>query len=80
VLAGRDSGDALIRDDLERRGVAANAIEEALSGLPPEAERARAALERNGPRALRRLAARGFSHDVLEELHLVATPGDDLVD
>jgi regulatory protein len=81
VLAGRDSGDALIRDDLERRGVAAEAIADALAALPPEIERARAAIARRGPGALRRLAARGFAPDVLEELgaDLVASSGDDLL-
>lgn len=80
VLAGRDSGDALIRDDLERRGVGRDAIEEALAGLPPEPERARAALERGGPGILRKLGARGFSPDVLEELAAVASGCSDLVD
>jgi len=80
VLAGRDSGDALIRDDLERRGLDRDVIEEALGALPPEAERARAAVERGGPGILRKLAARGFSPDVLEELAAVASGRGDLVD
>ncbi len=80
VLAGRDSGDALIRDDLERRGLDGDVIEEALAGLEPEPERARAAVERGGPAILRKLAARGFSADVLEELAAVASRGSDLVD
>jgi len=80
ALAGRGSGDALIRDDLERRGVGAEAIDEALAGLEPEPERARAAVEREGPRVLRKLAARGFPPEVLEELQAVATCGSDLVD
>ena len=80
VLAGRGSGDALIRDDLERRGVDAEAIDAALGTLDPETERARAAVEREGPRALRKLAARGFPREVLEELEAVATSRGDLVD
>ncbi len=80
VLAGRDSGDALIRDDLERRGLERDAIEEALAGLDPEPERARAAVGRGGPAILRKLAARGFSPDVLEELAAVASGRGDLVD
>jgi SOS response regulatory protein OraA/RecX len=80
VLAGRDSGDALIRDDLERRGLDRDAIEEALAGLDPEPERARAAVERGGPGVLRKLAARGFSPDVLEELAAIASGRGDLVD
>src|SRR5918999_5136255 len=35
ALAGRGSGDALIRDDLERRGLAADEIEAAVAELPP---------------------------------------------
>jgi regulatory protein len=79
VLAGRDSGDALIRDDLERRGLDREAIDQALAGLEPEPERARAAVERDGPEILRKLATRGFSPDVLEELHAVASADGDLV-
>jgi SOS response regulatory protein OraA/RecX len=80
VLAGRDSGDALIRDDLERRGLDRDVIEEALAALPPEADRARAAVERGRPGILRKLAARGFSPDALEELAAVASGRGDLVD
>ena len=80
VLAGRDSGDALIRDDLQRRGVDLGAIEEALAGLEPEPERARAAVDRGGPGVLRKLAARGFSPDILEELAAIAGGPGDLVD
>lgn len=80
MLAGRDSGDALIRDDLERRGLDRDAIEEALAGLEREPERARAAVERGGAGILRKLAARGFSPDVLEELAAIASGRGDLVD
>lgn len=80
VLAGRDSGDALIRDDLERRGLDRDAIEEALAGLEREPERARAAVERGGAGILRKLAARGFSPDVLEELAAIASGRGDLVE
>lgn len=80
MLAGRGSGDELIRHDLEQRGVGAEAIDEALAGLEPEPERARAAVEREGLRVLRKLAARGFPPEVLEELQAVATSGSDLVD
>jgi SOS response regulatory protein OraA/RecX len=80
VLARRDSGDALIREDLERRGLDRDAIEDALAGLPPEPERALAAVERGGCGVLRKLAARGFSPDVLEELAAIASGRADLVD
>ena len=79
MLAARESGDALIRDDLEGRGVGAEAIEEALAGLAPESERARAAVAARGPGVLRKLAARGFSPDVLDELAAIATADGDLV-
>ena len=39
-LAERGSGDALIRDDLERRGLAAEVVELAIAALEPERERA----------------------------------------
>ena len=81
MLAGRDSGDALIRDDLERRGLDGDVIEEALAGLEPEPERARAAVERGGPGNPAQACARADSHaDVLEELAAVASRGSDLVD
>lgn len=69
-LVERDCGDAMIRDDLERRGVAAVLVEEVLAGLEPEAERARtiAARRGGGVKALRTLAAKGFAEDSLEPL------------
>ena len=67
-LAERGSGDALIRDDLERRGVAAEIVDAVLSELEPERERAAQIAERRGPgdRTARYLAARGFGEDALE--------------
>lgn len=67
ALAARGSGDALIRDDLERRGVAAELVEAALSGLEPERLRAEAVVSRRGtgPKTGRYLAARGFAGDVV---------------
>ena len=68
ALAERGSGDALIRDDLERRGVAAEAIAAAVDALPPEAARAAAIVARRGsvPGTVRFLAARGFDEDAIE--------------
>ncbi len=83
ALAERGSGDALIRHDLEQRGVIPELIEDALSALAPESERVRDELRRrgNGPATLRRLAARGFAPELLEDLATapVASPDDDVV-
>ena len=67
ALAERGSGNALIRHDLERRGVAVSAIEAALGRLEPELERARAIIVRrgDGARTARYLAARGFDGDAV---------------
>lgn len=68
ALAARGTGDLMIRDDLERRGVASALIDEAIDGLEPELDRARRLLagQRDAQRTLRRLAAKGFAEDVLE--------------
>lgn len=70
TLAERGCGDAMIRDDLERRGVAVELVEAALAGLEPEGERARALVAGRGGsvKALRSLAAKGFAEDSLEPL------------
>jgi SOS response regulatory protein OraA/RecX len=70
ALAARGAGDALIRDDLERRGVAAELVTEAIAGLERESERAGRLLGAHGcsPRTLRRLAAKGFSQETIEAL------------
>jgi regulatory protein len=67
-LAGRGSGDELIRHDLERRGVASELIEAALDELEPERERAQRLVDRRGATAktARYLASRGFGQDALE--------------
>jgi regulatory protein len=67
-LAERGSGDALIRDDLERRGVAAEIVEATLAGLEPERTRAARIVEQRGPgdKTVRYLAAKGFGEDALE--------------
>jgi len=69
-LADRGFGDALIRDDLERRGLAADVVEPALGALDPERERAAPIAERRGRSAktARYLASRGFGEEALEEL------------
>lgn len=67
ALAARGSGDALIRDDLERRGLAPELVEAALGGLEPERLRAEAVVSRRGigPKTGRYLAARGFAGDIV---------------
>ena len=69
-LADRCAGNELIRRDLAQHGVGAEVATEAVAGLPAEAERAeRAFLQRGGDaKALRYLAAKGFSADSLERL------------
>ena len=70
LLAERGAGDAMIRDDLERRGVEVELIVHAIAMLEPEAARAARILAARGntPRTLRRLAAKGFGEDALEGL------------
>ena len=70
ALAERGSGDALIRDDLERRGIAAELVEAAIESLQPEPERLARIVERRGRSAktVRYLAARGFGEEVLAGL------------
>jgi SOS response regulatory protein OraA/RecX len=70
ALAARGWGDAGIRAHLEQEGVGAAPAERALATLAPEQERARAIARRDGasPRTARRLAAKGFSEDVVESV------------
>lgn len=67
-LAARGSGDALIRHDLEGRGIAAEHVDAALAGLEPERERAARIADRRGrtPKTARYLASRGFGEEALE--------------
>jgi regulatory protein len=69
-LAARGSGDALIRYDLEGRGLAAEHIEAALDALEPERERAARLAEERGRsvKTARYLASRGFGADALDGL------------
>jgi len=68
-LAERGFGDAAIRYDLEREGVAAELVEEAVAGLEPERARARALVERRGTDAktARWLMSKGFDASSVEE-------------
>jgi regulatory protein len=67
-LADRGSGDALIRDDLERRGVPAELVAAALAGIEPERERAARIVGQRGPgiKTARYLASKGFGEDALQ--------------
>jgi regulatory protein len=79
ALASRGAGDALIRHELERVGVAAELVEEALALLEPEHERARAVVGRRGvgARTARYLAAKGFAPEVVSEA-VASVPEDEL--
>jgi len=70
VLAGKGKGDAAIRFDLERAGVAPDELEAALGTLDPEQERAAALVARRGasPATARLLAGRGFDEEVVAAL------------
>jgi regulatory protein len=69
VLAARCSGDALIRDDLERRGVVPELVASALAALEPEPVRAARAVATRGagPKTARYLAARGFGYEIVAD-------------
>jgi regulatory protein len=70
ALAARGWGDVGIRTHLEQEGVGAAAAERALATVASEQERAQAIARRYGasPRTARRLAAKGFSEDVVESV------------
>ena len=70
ALASRGAGDALIKDTLERTGVAADLITCAVEALEPEGERACAIAERRGlgPKTARYLRSKGFSGETIAEL------------
>ena len=74
-LAARGSGDALIRHDLEGRGVAAEHVDAALATLEPEQDRAAEIAARCGRslKTARYLASRGFDPDALEG---IVAPGE----
>ena len=68
VLAERGYGDAAIRFDLDRRGVAGETAEAAVAELEPEHGRAAAIVARRGGGAAtaRLLVRRGFTEDSVE--------------
>ena len=70
VLADRGAGDLLVLQDLERHGVDEAVARVAVSLLEPEPARAARIVQARGrtPRTLRRLAARGFAEESLDDL------------
>jgi regulatory protein len=70
LLAAHGAGDALIEDDLARRGVPAELIDAALEGLEPEWARAEQVIASRGKsvRTARYLAAKGFAAETVEGL------------
>lgn len=68
-LADRGFGDAAIRYDLEHENVAGELVEQALTGLEPERDRARALVARRGAeaRTARWLMSKGFDASSVEE-------------
>jgi regulatory protein len=69
-LAARGAGDALIREELGRHGVADDAGRAAVSELEPEVTRAARIVDERGrtARTLRYLASRGFGEESLDGL------------
>ena len=62
ALVGRGYGDEAIRHDLASQGIDAEGVADAIGGLEPELERARALVERLGcsAKTARHLARKGF--------------------
>ena len=67
VLVERGKGNAAIRFDLERHGVATVQVDSALAALEPERERAERVVARRGggPKTARLLASRGFGEEIV---------------
>jgi regulatory protein len=68
ALVERGYGDAAIEHDLDRQGLAGEAVMAALEELPDELERARRVVERRGrgPKTARYLASKGFGEEAIE--------------
>jgi len=79
TLAARGWGDAAVRADLERHGVAERLAVRAVAELPPERERAEAVVVRRGtgPKTARYLAARGFDPDVAADAARVGVAAEE---
>lgn len=70
ILTERMRGDAAIRADLAKRGIAESTIEDALAALAPEEVRVERLVDRLGrsPRLVRTLRQRGFSEETVERV------------
>lgn len=70
ALADRFTGDELIRRELAQQGIEEEVVADVLAELQPEAERAERGFAKRGGdgKALRYLAAKGFSAESLERL------------
>jgi SOS response regulatory protein OraA/RecX len=76
ALAERGYGDAAIRFALEGEQLAPELVEEALAGLEPVRERVKKVLRDPADvKTLRRLAARGFAAETLEDVAGFANGG-----
>ena len=66
-LAERGAGDGRIRYELGRAGVASEIVEDALTTVAPEADRAQSVVQRRGPgaRTARFLHGKGFSDEIV---------------
>jgi SOS response regulatory protein OraA/RecX len=69
-LAARGWGNLMIEDDLERHGVPADLVRDAIDALEPEPVRAAVVLDARGtsPKTARYLAGKGFSEATLEPI------------
>ncbi len=78
-LARRNAGDDAIRHALRQAGVATDVVEDALTHLEPEVERARrvVGVRGSGPKTARYLAGKGFAHEVVREV-VAEAPADEL--
>jgi regulatory protein len=76
ALAERGKGDAAIRFDLERQGLAGEVVEGALAELEPERVRAERIVARrgSGPATARLLAGRGFDEDAVQAAAIASEP------
>jgi regulatory protein len=70
VLAERGAGDALIRHDLEQRGIAEELVRVAVEALEPERARAARIVGARGAglKTARYLARKGFGEDAIESV------------
>jgi len=78
-LVERGAGDARIRHELRRAGIASESIEDALETVEPEADRAQSVVLRRGPglKTARFLHGKGFSEEIVAGV-VAGGDGDEL--